>query len=275
MSFRRGTSHEISTVGFDQNLQTIGSDPYGSAYFVGISVPTTVLPKNGRYLFMLALSRIGANEKARLVGIRQLVTIVANIPNGVGAAQTIYPLELQVFSPFWHFTDANISWHLKKVAPLKRNTNNAFNAEGLQFQYAQTPALLFQKAPAEAGGYVAPYGGIPPGNNLLADLSNFHDLRFPWQSSQTWSELDTEFEGPCDIALFASVKQTDPATRPTLPVGLTDNQQRTMPEEDRFVYNFPQTIYGRIAGSLVFERNNQYPDPQQLSEKTPPFRRSE
>lgn len=270
---RPGTSHEITTSGFDKNLQGVGGDPYGSSYQLGIQIPVAPPASGNRFLFMLCLSRIGANEKARLVGMRQLATIRALISGeGTGDNATLYPLEIEVTSPFWHFTDANISWHLKKVAPLKRNTNNVFNSEGMQFLYAQTPALIYQRAPTDAGGYLAPYGGIPPGNNVIADLSNFHDLRFPWTSQQALGGLNIEFEGPCDIALFASVKQSNPQTRAKLPTGLNP---LFLPDEDRFVYNFATAVYGRIAGSLIFERQNQYPEPRSLVEKLPPFRRAE
>jgi len=343
----RGTRHELTTVGFDENLQNVGSDPYRSPYWVGQRIPAFNPPNGSRYLFLLALARFGAHTKGRLVGIRQLVTIGQNIPvfidttiapasNGLTLPQPVinaatagfpsngtilvttsagvqvvsytgitptsftgtaggtgvmstggliqavianYPLELEVTSPFWKFVDGNISWHLRRVGPLYQNTTaTTRNAEGLQFLYGQTPALLFQRAPADLGGYNPPYGGQPPGNVLVPDLATFHDLRFFWKTDDAWSSLDIEFEGPCDIALFASVKQTDPTTRTPLviPPGV---KLSTLQREDAFIATpqapldprqeigvAPDAKYWRIAGSLVFEEENFVRTPRELEE---------
>ncbi len=345
VGYNRGTRREQTTVGFDANLQNVGSDPYGSPYWVGQTIQPTPPPNGSRYLYLLALSRFGAHRKARLVGMRQLVTIGQYIPftvsttaaggqtlptspinvastagfppagialittsagvqkvmytgltptsitgatGGVGviapgalvqAVIANYPLEHEVTTPFWKFVDGNISWHLRRVGPLYQNTTaTTKNAESMQFLYGQTPALLFQNTPSDVGGYVPPYGGQPPGNALIPDLATFHDIRFPWWSNQAWRSLDIEIEGPCDIALFASVLQTDPTTRTPLviPPGVP---LRTLQPEDAFIATpadptnprqqigpAPNAIYARVAGSLIFEEPNMISTPLQLME---------
>src|SRR5579884_3895704 len=141
----RGSRLELTTVGFDENLQNVGSDPYRSPYWVGQRIPATP-PQNGsRYLYLLAIKRIGAHRKVRLVGMRQLVTIGQYIPVIVDEQVVAsYPLEIAVESPWWKFVDGNISWHLRRVPPMFQNvTANTNNKEGNQFLYGQTPALLF------------------------------------------------------------------------------------------------------------------------------------
>ena len=254
----RNTRYEISTVGLDPALQAIGADPDGSGYQMGIHVPTAPsTTTSGRYLFMLAKARFGANVKARLVGIRQLATIITQVSSG-GEVPCIYPLELEIKSPFWHFTDGNISWHLRRVPLGKRQYANASNAEGQQVNDAQTPALIYSSM---GPPYVAPK---VPGTPLIGALGTFYHLGWSWREDHAYDSLDWEFQGPCDIALYCSVKQTNPETRcplilpGSLPAGFTG-----LPDEDAFVVNFSNSIYGRVAGSLVFEENRPYPYPDE------------
>jgi hypothetical protein len=279
----RGSRLELSTVGFDENLQNVGSDPYRSPYWVGQRIPSAP-PQNGsRYLFLLAIKRIDAHRKIRLVGMRQLVTIGQYVQVVVDEQVVAsYPIELEVTSPYFKFPDANISWHLRRVPPMYQNvTANTNNCESRQFRYGQSPALLFENPTTDAGEYLPPYGGQPPGNILVPDLATFHDLRFPWRNSQVWQELDVEIEGPCDVALFASVKQTDPNSRTPLivPPGVP---LETLSREDAFIAKplnnadpkqqvgmAPNAVYWRIAGSLIFEEENFYPTPREMTEPMP------
>ena len=258
----RGSKVEISSVGFDTSLQGVGADPSGSGYNVGIRVPSTTLDGiQNRYMFMLAKIKVGAFKKVRLTGIRQLVTIGLMVPNGA----TNYPLEFEVTSPFWRFTDGNISWHLRRVPQGYQQTANIYNREGLQFMDAQTPALLYSNAPTEAGGYAPP--GKIPGVPLIGQLGTFYDLRFGWRNDQAATSLDTEIVGPCEIALYASIDQTDPGSRTTLVVpGSLPGGFGGLGPEDAFVANFPLAQYWRIAGSLIFEEDQMSGEAEGLKE---------
>jgi hypothetical protein len=205
---RRGRQ-EIVTVGANPNLQLVGSDPAGGAYDLGIFIG----PNNGvtnrtlRQLFMLVVKTFNAGQRGRVVGFRQYLTMLTYIASQTPGA--LYPLERPICTPTWKFTDANVLWGIRQIPPKSHFLPNVSNAEGLSFRNAQTPAQLFETV---GGGQVTPpYGGMFPGNILTPELGRFTDLR-----CNDWSEpvdCDLPFEGPCDIAFFASVQQTNPATR--------------------------------------------------------------
>jgi hypothetical protein len=269
----RGTRYEISTSGLDPALQGVWSDPFGGVYGVGLRVaqtlPTVRTYKN-RLLYMLAFARFGAHRKVRLVGVRQLLTIAALLPTGEGSQP--YILEKQVTSPTWHFTDATWSWHVMRVPPGRNPKSHPSNADGVAFQYATAPALLFQTDPNEAG-YKPPWAGRPIGTPVTPVLGNLHDIRFPWVDDRAPRSLDVEIEGPCDIVMFASGQQTNPDTRPLVPAapgGGFPYGTTCLPEMDAFVGNYDlasiPTTYWRVAGSLIFEEENMIPRPRELVE---------
>jgi hypothetical protein len=258
----RGSRYEISSVGFDTSLQGVGGDPDNSGYAVGIRVPSApTISTPNRYFFMLARTRLNAFCKAHLIGIRQMVTIGTLISNG-GTPPANYPLEKEVQSPFWKFTDGNVSWHLRRIPPTHQQQANIYNAEGLSYLDSQTPSLLYLNAPTEAGGYIAP--NKIPGVPLVAQLGTFYDLRWNWRDDHAFFSLDAEIQGPCDIALFASVRQTNPETRTALVLpGSLPAGTDSIPQEDAFVVNFPTSIYWRIAGALLFQEEEFYPEPRE------------
>lgn len=219
---------------------------------MGLPVPPAPPPtssSNTRYMFQLARAQFNAGQVARLVGMRQYVTIGQGVENGEDS--TVYPIERPIVTPSWRFPDGNISWHLRRFE-LQPNTNaNTHNRSGLSFRNSGTPALLYTRAPDEMGGYASVR---PPGNVVIPDLGNFHDIRFPWLSDRAWDSLDIEIRGPCSIGLFCSVQQTDPDSRVTL--ALTTPPAGgfgCLNPEDAFLLNFPDTVYTRVAGSLIFE----------------------
>lgn len=257
---KRGTRWETSTAGRDPALALIQGNPYGTATGPGLIVPATPPTVNtyrNRYLFMLAAWQFNAGEISRIVGMRQYVTIGAQVDAGLTnpLLDYQYPLELPITTPMWHFSDANISWHLRRVDPSPNANMSVFNRPNLRFRLTESPALLFEKSPAEVGGYVPPYGGRPPGNVVVTDLGAFQDIRFKWDDDHAWESIDAEIEGPCMVALFASVQQTSPGTRPTLrlPVPFLGG---SLPPEEAFLQDFPNAVYYRIAGSLIFEQEN-------------------
>jgi len=244
--------YELSTQGFDPAFQDVASDSSGGGYNVGLVIPQTPplvnLPKN-RYLFLLAYAQFAANERAKIIGMRQLVTIGQYVPEDPQDPNSaLYSLEMEVETPFWHFTDGNITWYLQRIPQVSYPIRNAANAEGLQYRYGQTPSLLFQDPPP---AYVPPNGGRPYGVPLTPDLSGFHDLRFREKYSSKYFEIP--IVGPCDVALYASVQQTDPATRTTLtlPEGVLPSALPN--KEDQFLLNFPEAVYRRVSGSFIVE----------------------
>jgi len=92
--------------------------------------------------------------------------------------------------------------------------------------------------------YIALGAGIPPGD-AVGDLGTMRDIRYPWGSTDwTISEL---VKGPGAVAFYASVFQTNAEGRPFYPGVLG------MRPEDQFISNFPEAIYGRVAGAMIVE----------------------
>ncbi len=232
----RGTRGVVSSIGFDENLQVTGADAYSSPYNVGLRIPSGATADNQhRYLFMLCRASFNARQRARLVDFRQLLTIGAPVSNGLsGNAQANYIYEIPITTPYWHFQDGSVSWHILRMRPELASGGSGKNVTGVKpggqssqqdgcmFRDSRSPALLFESYTSyngggtNIGGYTPPYAGNPmlmAGAEPLAhDLGGFHDIRRPWQTTGT-AELDMEFEGPCDIAFYASVRQTTTSTR--------------------------------------------------------------
>ena len=260
---------EIVTAGPNPEFGFIGSDAYGTNSYTGLVVPITpTSATGGRYLFMLARASFGDGEQSpenrgvRLVGIRQYAELVARIPvtspptaplaAGPPIGSTV-TFRKEIHSPLWHPPDGDISWHVMVLPKVQRDTRNPANDDGFIYQDALSPALLFQSA---APVYVPPNGGRPWGLPFAASLGNIHELRYPWRAS--WSEytLDIPIPVPCDIALFASVRQNDPAKNPVFSSTDVTQQFTALSDEDKFLVAYHQFAqYGAIAGALVFDQN--------------------
>ena len=258
---RRGRL-EIVTVGLNPNRQLVGSDPGGGAYDLGLFIGTNGGPQvpTQRQLFVLCAKYFNAGQRGRLVGFRQYLTMFDSIPLGAGPAAYNFPLERPVVTPTWSYVDGNVLWGIRQLPPGATMLANAQNGEGMAFEVSQTPAQLFETI---VGNVVTPpNGGAFPGNVLNPELGRFFDLR-----CTDWSEpsvCDIPFEGPCNIVFMASVQQTHPQTRPAPPPTSGGGAlqflttQGTTPE-DAFLQNYPGSIYGRIAGALIFEMEEQAP----------------
>lgn len=266
-----GGRYEIVTNGPNAEFGFIGSDPYDTNADTGLVVPAPPSSAIGdaRYLFQLARSSFSTGEQSsdhlgvRLVGIRQYAELIARVPAGTLPLAPItdppsgppvgstVAFRKEIVSPLWHPLDGNISWHVMVINRVQRDTRNPSNTDGFTYQDSTSPTLLYQTT----GPYTPPNGGRPWGMPLGASLGNIHDLRYPWRSTRAEHVLDIPIPVPCDVVLFASVRQNNPALNPTfgpdqcclLP---------TLSPEDQFVVAFNTFAqYGRIAGSLVFDQN--------------------
>lgn len=258
---RRGR-HEIATVGFNPNLQLVGSDPSGSPYDLGIFIGANAgsTKPTLRQLYMLCMKSFNAGQRGRLIGFRQYLTLyVLETSPTVGAS---YPLERPVETPTWKYVDGNVLWGVRKLPPKTHFRPNALNADGLAFEQSQTPAQLFETI---GGGIITPpYGGLFPGNVLTPDLGSMRELR-----CRRWTEYvpcDVVFEGPCDIGFFASVQQTNPSTRTAPPViGMTPipvsaqfNGGVALPDNTLVEHWYVVTTTGVNAsiGDLIFDNGS-------------------
>lgn len=257
---------EVVTAGPNPEFGFIGSDPYGTNSYTGLVVPSTPSSAIGaRYLFLLARASFGSGEQSsekcgvRLVGIRQYAELVARVPvpsegaivSGPPTGSTV-TFRKEIQSPLWHPFDGDISWHVMILGKGQRDRRNPSNAEAFVYQDALSPALLYQTAVP----YSPPNGGRPWGKPLAASLGNIHELRYRWRADNSEYVLDIPIPVPCDIALFASVRQNNPALNPALVNNTATTQFFALSPEDQFASAFAAFAqYGAIAGALVFDQN--------------------
>jgi hypothetical protein len=269
-----------TTSGLDENLQGISTDPFGRNLpgSIGLRIPPvlsagSVPDKQPRYLFLLA-SRVIERNKAVIRGIRQGLTIGVNASATPGR-ELIY--EFPVKSPWWHFPDGNVSWHLV------REPNDEVRIQGplsdaASWRYLQSddPAMLYQKASFAPGAFnpstLAPLfypvglvGYTPPDlsasrANPIGALGNMKGVVYPWEPESD-DKLNVVVNGNCRISLYASVLQTNPRNRLN-PNPLTSSTiiPTGIAPEDAFMSNFSTTgeiptgpIYWRIYGSILFD----------------------
>lgn len=260
--------YEIVTNGPNEEFGYIGSDPYDTHAYTGLVVPSTPSSEiaDARYLFLLARASFRSGEQSpehcgvRLVGIRQYAELIARIPSRVsplnpdvgppeGATVTF---RKEITSPLWHPPDGNISWHVMILNVVTRDMRNPANADGFNYQDCTSPTLLYQVDVP----YSPPNGGRPWGTPLAASLGNIHELRYPWRTTRSERVLDIPIPTPCDVVLFASVRQNDPALNPTLASDISCAAFSALSPEDQFMVGFNEFVqYGSIAGALVFDEN--------------------
>lgn len=264
----RSGRHEIVSAGADPSLAFIGGDPFQTAVNTGLLVPSTptatlaavnpnLPPSQFRYLMMLQREQFNSGEKGvRLVGIRQYAEMIARIAGVDGAPDRVFHKE--IIHPLFRPPDGSISWHVMVIPKTQMARRNVANADSLVFRDSYGPALLFETVTGPASAptaYKPPNGGRPWGKPIGASLGNIHDLRYRWRSDYAETVLDIPLPLPCDVALFASVRQNDPTKNPT-DSGLTTNQFEALDDEEQFLASFAASAqYGRIAGSLVFDEN--------------------
>jgi hypothetical protein len=254
--------HEIVSVGKDPSLALIGGDPFNTTVYTGLQVPampTALLPavpgvpqSQRRYLFLLAREQFSSGEQGvRLTGIRLYAELVAVFPPSE-SRPTGAIFHREIIHPLFRPPDGSITWHVMIIPKTQMARRNIANDDSFIFRDSYGPALLFEQ-PFPA--YVPPNGGRPWGSPIGASLGNMHDLRYRWRYSDIEQTLDIPVPLPCDVALFASVRQNDPSTNPT-DTGLTANQFAALEHEGKFLTAFHSVAqYGRIAGSLVFNEN--------------------
>lgn len=270
---------EVATTGIDEALQGLTSDPIGSGLpqTTGLRVPP-VLPgyttplAQPRYRFCLATRTIAGGAPTRLIGIRQGVTLGVDANGGT---PPVRPVEMEIQTPTFHFPDGNISWHLvKETVGHRVVTTPSTNAPAWSYLESDGSAMLYKTftntnvdpvtgAPAYYNVGLTAYTPPPTPHDWLSisGLGDFHDVRFRWKANHAWSTLDEVIDGTCRISLYASVLQTNPATRTNLTIPTTYSQTGIIPEEV-FIADwttgggdapFKGPIYWRIYGALVFE----------------------
>ncbi len=244
--------HEIGSVGFDDFVQLVGGDQFGTANATGLRIPAIVSPS--RYVFMCAGAYL--NRGDHVVGMRPLLTI-ANI-EGTGEIAPGPPFqafEFDVTSPGWRYMDGFVTWLLYvRSGQTARYRVGPVDSQSFRFQDAISPALLYQTAvglPSPAGylgltGYGAPMlRGTP--------RMVWRDVRHHWADDE-FEAIDMPITSATEVRVYALVAQTDPATRAE--IALPTAKWPFLRPEDGFCQAFYRaTRYHRVGASLLIDSN--------------------
>jgi hypothetical protein len=261
---------ELVSVGIDEALQGLAGDPYGGTSSLGLRVPSlvTVGPTN-RFLFLLCTANFPEACNVWLRGFRMGWSLGVRQNGGTTQDPTTRVIEQWVRSPNFKLPDGNISWHMRLMGKdepygrpaLQEQLQDPLaggNQQNLAFRDSAGPGLLFNTVATptpfyvQMTAYTPPLGGKPPGEGVTGELDTFYDLKTRWEEAHNWHALDIRLQGPCRIAFYASVQQSDPQTRTPITVPSPFFEGGLSPEE-QFLLNFPTAIIWRVAGALVFE----------------------
>lgn len=245
---------EIASASIDSQLLGVGGSPWlGDTAQTGVTVPVAATPdQSHRYLIRLCGVQIPSGKSIVIRGLRQLVTLRALLPSRLPLPNpAILPLDLEQTSPLWHFTDANISWHLRKQGHIFSRVFDAAQTPGFSPGLRGIDTSILYEPPL-LPTYTPPSSGIPPGTDVWG-LGTFRDLRFPWNEPH-WT-LATPVGGPALVVFYASVHQSNAGTRqPTS----TDPTLSVLRPEDQFIRGtsisgVENAIYGKVAGAMTVE----------------------
>jgi hypothetical protein len=258
---------EIATTGIDEAFQVIGSDPFLAISNFGLRVPFLATSNPARrYLFNLASFTIADGQSVRIVGYRMFWSLGARI-GAPGTTQRF--VEQPVLQPGFHLPDGNVSWHMHRFAreevPVLNQGPINPPLRNFAFRMSDGPALLYEAA--DVGGtfyvnlstYVPPNRGRPWGAILQNNLGTFYDQKTQWREHGAWHAMDVPVDGPCTVAFFASVRQSNAVTRAPLPAP-SPFFENGLSDEEQFLLNFPfvtgqstGAIIWRVAGAFIVE----------------------
>jgi len=255
---RRSRIVEVKTIGYRQERAGYGSSAMlGDAYQPLLPVPDFIPTTGSRFLFRLCAAQVAPNEEARvvsykltsLIGQRTDVRILP--PN---TDQWTYLVEREVVSPFWSFVDGNVTWYFRSVPvdgtqlakdPLWPPSVDR-ELSGL------SPALLALTYDPTLRLYTPPGGGGPPPGSSIAGLDTIREQPGVWTSPLPAEDF---VKGPCVITMFASVLQTDPNTRPYLPLANYPNPigglSQGLRPEDQFLLSWGEPPTNRVQYTAV------------------------
>lgn len=263
---------ELVSVGIDEALQGLAGDPYNGTSSLGLRVPALVTQgADHRYLFVLSQFSLpeGINGWVRGMRMGWSLGVRLDVTQPVAGPRVV---EQWVTTPNFKLPDGNISWHMRlmgysepygRLALQEQRADplTGGNQQNLAFRDSATPALLFQTVATptpfytDLTAYTPPLGGKPPGEPLTGELDTFYDLKTRWSQADNWHSLDIRIQGPCRVAFYASVQQSNPNSqegRVRLPAPNPFFSEGLSPEE-QFLLNFPTAIIWRVAGAMVLE----------------------
>lgn len=258
---RGGLRREFfQTSGYDPSRAGYGSGPLGGAFNAGLIVPKFIPAGNARFLLRLAAAQVAPGERVSLACYRLRATI-AQVQELPLPLRSNYPIEREIVSQFWSFIDGNILYFFL-IEPITSQANpggpSATAGPSTQFGFDGTDsALLYAQYDPGASTYVPPNGGKPTGKEI-AGLSSLPDIGGQWTDT---FHVGHVIEGPCKVVLYASVLQTNPATRPFLPAAQQPNPAYAtgLRPEDQFLFGWGDSFptnnvqYNRVFGAFALD----------------------
>lgn len=244
------------------DLSGIGSSPYlGDTGGLILVRPLSAGERAGRRrrLYKLTPSiEIAAGETISIVALRLALTIAELFEveeAGPPADEFTVKTERHVVSPFWSFTDGNVSFHLRVMTGL-----TSIDFPGPSFTPPSLTADPWNGPPGEVVEFgtatttLTPgLGGKPPGE-IVGALGTMRYISFPFARMGDDSVM-IPIDGPASVALYASILQTDPETRPVRPApGVGEPALAGELPEDDFVRTHQDVTYRGVGGAIVYEK---------------------
>ncbi len=251
-----------SSASYDPDCAGVGATYYTDATASRVFIPPApTLGREPRYLFRLAAISCETGNAIRIRGLRQAIGLGCVLVSDDRDNPGQVALNMDQKSPFWRFPDANVCFGLRAIygpaVGLLRSARRIAPGEGLDYASGTESVRLVASNGIIIPGNKAPAAGYFPGKPV-GSLGLFRDLRFPWSSQGGLNDFDIELNGPVIIALYASVRQTDPESRQSLAALLPSTFVPPLPE-DEFVVNveragtMPPVIYRYVSGSIIAE----------------------
>jgi hypothetical protein len=156
---------------------------------------------------------------------------------------------------------SNFSYRFSNGPALLYDINVGSNVAASQTTF---PAAHTNPVTGKPDFYVYTNNYFPPnrghffGEGLTPGLAEWYSLRYPYNDSSAWHSLDDGIDivGPGLICGMCSVRQTNPVTRPTIPLpggtGFVAGANG-VPIEEAFPINFPSAMYWRVGMTLLIE----------------------
>lgn len=250
---------EVTSVGFDDFVETLGALPYAT----GLRVPPLVGPT---YRFLACVADLTSGDE--VVGLRQYATIAEYVLASGEAPPPApaYPEVRPIVTPGWRFSDTPpITW-IVTAQPLTnfRRQSGPFDQDSFIFRDTTGPALVYESATFPAlpplPGYLGLDSYTPP-PRLGKQIALLRDIRFPQQQNEFFA-LRLPINRPMRIRVYVECEQTDPGTRllPNFADGgsLDANQLffvNGMVPEERFLQDFRDAVLHTVGASLIFDRS--------------------
>lgn len=241
----------VSSSQIDAGLNLVGGSPFpGDMTASGVPIPPEpTVSQDTRYLVRCCGIGLNAGEKAIIKSLALQLTIGADVDQEDG---TVIPFEIPVLTTGWRFTDGNVTFHLRHVndgRPIKSEPHDfAWGTYPMQWSRNGLSSIILGRV--VDGIYEPLNAGMPYGNGV-GGLGTIHDVRWPVMPPPT-NDLDLEVEGPGEVVVYASVHQTDPATRAIYDGSL--DISHAVCREDWFAHRFQRaTRYWRVGANMVVD----------------------